>query len=403
MHSRLFAAFAGLALTLSCSTSGPDGVPTAATGLGQSSAVAAVVCPTVDQTRAQIVALFPAGDLRGEAVARYDAILRAVRANDLPGAQAAMFRLVDYALGKYSQGLLIGGRRSEAQLGMSNLLNGLYCTVALPPPNFPPAAFGDAGAIGVITPTSPLTQIVTPTQFAGIEVQPAAAPTTTVIAVFRLPDSPAPLNTPLDQYPSFFEFQASPAVTLFQDAVVGTCQVANFPDVIYARLKLGHNLANNGFELLPRVTPPFLNCTTIGPNGLTGDPTVNGGCCLGGTTKNFSPFGAVDTLTMLDAASLVTIGGSPNSPVPSNQLPAIQVRTPLGKPVPGLAVTFAIPAGSEGSVSGAQQVTNANGVAKLGGWTLGPGQLPNTVTATATPLPGSSVARNGSLFTAILP
>jgi len=404
MRSRLFVSLAGLALIAACSGPGSDVTPTAGITPGMSQSSGASACPVVDDVRAQLNALFPAGPLRAEATARFNAMLKEAKPGNYAAAQALMFRLVEYTIDKYNQRLLTGEKSPAAQVAMSNFINALYCTVGLPQPNFPPASFGDGGAIGVVNPTSPMTQIVTPSQFAGVEVPAASAPTTTTIAVYRLPDVPAPLNTPLDQYPSFFEFQASPPVTFSQDVLVGACQVANFSAGDYARLKLGHNLGTTGFELLPRVTPPFLNCVAIVPNGLSvGDPTVNGGCCLGGTTKNFSPFGAVDTLTIMDAASPPSFSGTPNSAVPAHQLPKIQVRTPLGRPVPGLAVTFAIPAGSEGSITGALQVTDANGVAALGGWTLGPGVLPNTVTATATPFPGSGVAQNGKVFTAVVP
>lgn len=405
MRSRFLLSLAGLALLAACTESAPDRVPTAGIAPGLSQSSGANACPPVDAVRVQIDALFPTSPpLRQEATARFNAILRSVRAGDLTTAQALMFRLVDYTLKRYYQGLLIGARTPAAQVAMSNIVDALYCTVGLPQPNFPPSSFGDAGAVGVVQPTSPRTQIVTPTQFAGVDVPAAAAPTTTTIAVIRLPDVPAPLNTPLDQYPSFFEFMASPPVTFNQDVLVGACQVANFSVPDYGRLKLGHNLGTTGFELLPRATPPFLDCTNINPNGIdSSDPTINGGCCLGGTTKNFSPFGAVDTLTILDAASVPKFPGVPNGAVPLNQLPAIQVRTPLGNPVPGLVVTFTIPAGSEGSISGAAQVTDSDGYARLGGWTLGAGLLPNTVIATVTPFIGSGVDRNGLVFTAELP
>lgn len=89
--------------------------------------------------------------------------------------------------------------------------------------------------------------------------------------------------------------------------------------------------------------------------------------------------------------------------MPATLLPAVQIITPSGRPVPGISITFSVPAGSEGSVSGATQVTDANGIARLGGWVLGPGALPNTVIATGTPIPGSGIARNGLSFTATLP
>jgi hypothetical protein len=67
--------------------------------------------------------------------------------------------------------------------------------------------------------------------------------------------------------------------------------------------------------------------------------------------------------------------------------PTVTVKDAQGVPVPGIVVTFSVGDGS-GTISGATPVTNAQGVATLGGWTLGtlPGS-PNTVTASAASLP----------------
>jgi hypothetical protein len=66
--------------------------------------------------------------------------------------------------------------------------------------------------------------------------------------------------------------------------------------------------------------------------------------------------------------------------------PAVVVRDAQGAPIQGVPVTFAIGSGF-GTVSGAQQATNVDGVAAVGGWTLGNVAIPNTVTATAAGLP----------------
>jgi hypothetical protein len=94
-----------------------------------------------------------------------------------------------------------------------------------------------------------------------------------------------------------------------------------------------------------------------------------------------------------------------NSLVDDFKLPRVVIVTPTGRPVPGVTVTFAVPAGSQGSITGAVQVTDASGAATVGSWTVGDGSLPNTVTATATPLVlGSGFANNPATFTAnILP
>jgi alpha-tubulin suppressor-like RCC1 family protein len=51
-------------------------------------------------------------------------------------------------------------------------------------------------------------------------------------------------------------------------------------------------------------------------------------------------------------------------------LPSVVVRNPSGNPIPGVTVSF-VPSSGGGTVAGPQPVTDANGVATLGGWVLG--------------------------------
>lgn len=385
---------AGLGFLLSCASPATD---SPADFTAPPANAVANACATVDDLRLQINALFPAGGTRNEANNRLSAIAKLVKKPDAANAQVQMFRLVEYVLARYYAHGLIGDQSTTTQTGVLTLMNGLYCLVGLPAPNLPGSSLGEDGVVAVVGPTTPATTVVTPSAQAGVDLPGASVPTTTVIAVFRLPDSPGPLNTPLDQYPAFYEFQVSPAVTFTSDVLVGACQVDNFTPPDYTRLKLGHNLGSTGFELLPRVTPAFLDCTSIASQS---GPTIDGTCCLGGSTRTFSPFGAVDTLTTMAANSFQAVKGPLNGPVGPSDLPSVQIKTPTGRPVPGITVTFSIPAGHEGSLTGAVQVTDANGIAKLGGWTLGGGVLPNSVIATGTPLLGSGIDGNGVSFTA---
>jgi hypothetical protein len=75
--------------------------------------------------------------------------------------------------------------------------------------------------------------------------------------------------------------------------------------------------------------------------------------------------------------------------------PAVVVKDTFNNPVPGVTVTFSVPAGS-GSITGASQVTNASGIAKVGSWTLG-NVGTDSLTATVT---GSGIAGNPISFTA---
>lgn len=86
--------------------------------------------------------------------------------------------------------------------------------------------------------------------------------------------------------------------------------------------------------------------------------------------------------------------------------PAVVLKDQYGNPVAGAAVTFAVTSGS-GTVSGATPTTGADGVARLGGWTLGiasgvqelrstAGTLSATISATAS-LPAGCAVTNYAL------
>lgn len=76
--------------------------------------------------------------------------------------------------------------------------------------------------------------------------------------------------------------------------------------------------------------------------------------------------------------------------------PAVRVRDQYGNPVANVAVTFAVASGG-GSVTGSDATTDANGIATVGSWTLGPTLGENTLNATAI---GSGIAGNPVTFTA---
>jgi hypothetical protein len=62
--------------------------------------------------------------------------------------------------------------------------------------------------------------------------------------------------------------------------------------------------------------------------------------------------------------------------------PAVRVVDQDGEPVAGVRVTFAVTGGG-GSIEGADQTTNDNGVARVGTWTLGASPAANTLEARA--------------------
>lgn len=69
----------------------------------------------------------------------------------------------------------------------------------------------------------------------------------------------------------------------------------------------------------------------------------------------------------------------PATPVPVN--PAVIVKDASGSPVSGAVVTFAVDSGG-GTVTGASVTTGSNGVAAVGGWTLGPAEGRNVLRVT---------------------
>lgn len=70
--------------------------------------------------------------------------------------------------------------------------------------------------------------------------------------------------------------------------------------------------------------------------------------------------------------------------------PAVKVTDASGKGVANVSVTFAVASGG-GSVTGETQTTDAEGIATVGGWTLGTAAGTNTLTATSNGLTGSPV------------
>lgn len=81
------------------------------------------------------------------------------------------------------------------------------------------------------------------------------------------------------------------------------------------------------------------------------------------------------------ANGTTTFAGTAGQPI-QGALPSVRVTDSGGNPVAGTVITFAA-AASNGTLSGATQITDANGVATLGGWTLDPTPGTDTVVASA--------------------
>ncbi len=387
-----------------------------------------ITCPTPPMIRGQINALFPRGVKQAAGQAFYVVMQIALAKHNVPAAQQVMFVFLKYTLYEYQRGGLTGGQSTATQTNLTTLTASLYCAVGLPAPVIDPGSLGSDGAIAIVDPGSPTTVITTGTQFAGVLIPAGAVPVTTVITISRLPDAPGPLLTPLDQYPAFYHYSASPNVTFNLDVTVGVCQVATLPTPVAGRLRIGHNVGS-GVEILPLASAGFLQNGGQTCNPFLGALNTPGGlyryvlngagrlasyvllpevaqasglstCCLGGTTKKFSPFGAIDPVAIVSAVSPTSFTAPAGGSVPGSQLPSVRLVTPAGQPVPGFTVTFSVPIGAQGAITGATQVTDANGVATLGGWTLGAPFYPDSVIATVIPYLGSVVSGNPLLFVA---
>lgn len=86
------------------------------------------------------------------------------------------------------------------------------------------------------------------------------------------------------------------------------------------------------------------------------------------------------------AAKVAITQGNNQTAAPSATIvpaPAVLVTDKYANPISAVTVTFAVASGG-GSVTGATPSTGSNGVARVGGWTLGPTAGTNTLTATVT-------------------
>jgi adhesin/invasin len=98
-------------------------------------------------------------------------------------------------------------------------------------------------------------------------------------------------------------------------------------------------------------------------------------------------------------ASIEAAGGGGESAVVGTEVPtppAVLVRDADGNPLPGIPVSFKVTAGG-GSASGRTPVTGSDGVATVGGWTLGQKVGANTLQAT---LSGLEVSGSPVVFSA---
>jgi hypothetical protein len=122
--------------------------------------------------------------------------------------------------------------------------------------------------------------------------------------------------------------------------------------------------------------------------------TVAGTNTVSASVEGLPPVAFSATATPAEPAKIMPRGQTPAADIIGANIdpaPSVVVRDRFDNPVPGISVRFVITAG-EGTLAGAAQTTNAQGVATLERWTLGsvPGQ--NRLTAQAEALPAVDFA-----------
>jgi hypothetical protein len=256
---------------------------------------------------AQIVYLVPKKTLLDAIKARLSQIPSPVTSRNRKTAQEKALIVVDLILEAYYGGQLRPLPPDQLQARVVRLINSIYCLVRLPAP---PLSAGDLGEDGVVEVVGPTTDkaVTTPNGQAGVDINPGDVPILTTIIISRLPDFPPPLNTNLRQFPPFYHFSSNPEVEFTSAVVTGIC--VEDPGV---SLLLAHNVGE-GIEILPPATPTFLDCDEFDEIGAADEGAtralawakllllpaeLHASAALaktgvGGTTRKFSPFGAVE-------------------------------------------------------------------------------------------------------------
>lgn len=202
-------------------------------------------------------------------------------------------------------------------------------------------------------------------------------------------------------------------ITVTATATAGSANRIDVGTGIAASGTVGTALAGN----LPSVIVRDANGNPVQGATVTFTATTGGGTVTGGTqTTNAQGIATVGGFTLgqgvgpnvitasvpgagsvnitingnAGAASAATIVSGNNQSVGAGQAlqvgPSIRVVDRFGNPVAGVPVSFVVTSGG-GSVLGASQTTNAQGIATVGGFTLGPIPGTNTIVARVAGLP----------------
>ena len=136
----------------------------------------------------------------------------------------------------------------------------------------------------------------------------------------------------------------------------------------------------------------FASFTNLKITGLVGTRTLTF------TAPGLTSVGSVPVVVSAGAATQIAVNGGNHQAATAGTdpavLPSVIARDVSGNPVAGVGVTFSLPgaAGANGTIpTGANQNTDASGVATVGSWTLGTTAKPDSMNATSTGLTGSPV------------
>jgi hypothetical protein len=374
---------------------------------------------------------------------------------DQAGAQSNTYNLVTDILTRYQSGGLNVLPPPGTGPAVTDLINLLLRFVGL---DANVCTFGtaiDCNAT-VYQPGSPATILTSPSGQAGVSLPEGTGTVTrpTVISVSRLEDPNVKLTTSLDQYRYRYLYTSSsgqgvdPGDPFLQDVTVEVCLQSGqaIPAGALDRLVLAHDIAEptpyENIQILPSGTAFLPLCEPLASANATLPSTFAGrawqavtgtlaavfapaplvawsaaatGTGTVGTTKNLSPFGAVDPLGYITpnsaTSSTAPQGGTVAAPsvrvVTPSQLAA---ANPTGPGMAGLPVTFTVTAGggcfenpcTPSSPTTLTVNTDASGYAAVPTWTIGTGA--NTVTAAASipctaPVVAGTVANCGSIVT----
>lgn len=399
-------------------------------------------CTTPENLLALVDTVFGTGSPNyNSARGKTDNLIKQVRDGNLPAAQDQAYNIVEFVL-KLWRGKGLEGTEEQTL----RLINAVYCYAGVA------TTASDADNSWLIYPTDLPQVIVSTDLLAGIKLpaEPVFEPsllTITRIDPAAYPLGSGPLETKLDQYPGFYDFdlQSANDLNLARPAIVAVCLLANIPTEVADRLRLGHqrDAGPQNFEITPVPDPTeldFLACpdpSTYGahpgwirkaadlflPKPLFAAAMYRSGG-VGGTAGELSPFAPVDTRLSGSGGVGGTAGELIRMPAPGEVLslsslgescepleapigtelaaacrPSVTISTRLGTVLQDVPVTWAVTAGG-GVVavdlagadpdcgtfgSSASATTNAAGVTRAC-WRMG--STPGVNTLTATPSAG---------------